>query len=96
MRARFFAGMESVLGAAADTVSTPGGSDPVAVTIVAHDIGPVGGMERQIAELAVGLRVAGTAVTVIARTCELPPGAACASTACAAPAARSCSPIRGS
>ena len=32
---------------------------PCAVTIVAHDIGPVGGMERQLAELALGLRRAG-------------------------------------
>jgi UDP-glucose:(heptosyl)LPS alpha-1,3-glucosyltransferase len=43
-----------------------------AVTIVAHDIGPVGGMERQLAELALGLRRAGREVHVIARTCELP------------------------
>ncbi len=45
---------------------------PCAVTIVAHDVGPVGGMERQLAELAVGLRRAGHEVRVIARTCELP------------------------
>jgi hypothetical protein len=45
------------------------------VTIVAHDVGSVGGMERQLAELAVGLRGLGHAVTVIARTCELPPDA---------------------
>ena len=43
-----------------------------AVTIVAHDIGPVGGMERQLVELALGLRGAGHEVQVIARTCELP------------------------
>jgi glycosyltransferase involved in cell wall biosynthesis len=42
------------------------------VTIVAHDVGPVGGMERQLAELALGLRRAGHEVSVIARTCELP------------------------
>jgi glycosyltransferase involved in cell wall biosynthesis len=42
------------------------------VTIVAHDVGAVGGMERQIAELVVGLRRLGHGVTVIARTCELP------------------------
>lgn len=41
------------------------------VTIVAHDVGPVGGMERQLAELALGLRRAGHEVRVIARTCEL-------------------------
>lgn len=44
----------------------------VAVTIVAHDVGSVGGMERQLAELAIGLRRLGHEVTVIARTCELP------------------------
>lgn len=42
------------------------------VTIVAHDVGSVGGMERQLAELVLGLRRLGYAVTVIARTCELP------------------------
>ncbi len=46
-----------------------------AVTIVAHDIGPVGGMERVLAELILGLRALGHDVTVIARTCELPAGA---------------------
>lgn len=45
---------------------------PCEVTIVAHDVGSVGGMERQLAELALGLRGLGHAVTVIARTCELP------------------------
>jgi UDP-glucose:(heptosyl)LPS alpha-1,3-glucosyltransferase len=44
----------------------------VKVTVVAHDIGSVGGMERQLAELVLGLRRRGHAVTVIARTCELP------------------------
>jgi len=43
-----------------------------AVTIVAHDIGSVGGMERVLAELILGLRARGHEVTVIARTCELP------------------------
>jgi glycosyltransferase involved in cell wall biosynthesis len=43
------------------------------VTIVAHDVGPVGGMERQLTELIEGLSSAGWAVTVIARRCELPP-----------------------
>ncbi|HXA53316.1 MAG TPA: glycosyltransferase family 4 protein [Solirubrobacteraceae bacterium] len=42
------------------------------VTIVAHDVGSVGGMERQLAELVLGLRRRGHAVTVIARTCALP------------------------
>jgi UDP-glucose:(heptosyl)LPS alpha-1,3-glucosyltransferase len=45
------------------------------VTIVAHDVGPVGGMERQLSELALGLRRLGHEVTVIARTCELPANA---------------------
>jgi glycosyltransferase involved in cell wall biosynthesis len=45
------------------------------VTIVANDVGAVGGMERQLAELAVGLSRLGHNVTVIARTCELPAGA---------------------
>jgi UDP-glucose:(heptosyl)LPS alpha-1,3-glucosyltransferase len=45
------------------------------VTIVAHDIGPVRGMERQLSELLIGLRELGHAVTVIARTCDLPDSA---------------------
>ena len=45
------------------------------MTIVAHDIGPVGGMERVLAELILGLRALGHDVTVIARTSELPAGA---------------------
>ncbi|HSZ06405.1 MAG TPA: glycosyltransferase family 4 protein [Solirubrobacteraceae bacterium] len=45
---------------------------PCAVTIVAHHVGSVGGMERQLAELAVGLRALGHEVTVIAHVCELP------------------------
>lgn len=44
------------------------------VTIVANDIGPVGGMERQLVELVTGLGRLGHEVTVIARTCELPAG----------------------
>jgi UDP-glucose:(heptosyl)LPS alpha-1,3-glucosyltransferase len=43
------------------------------VTIVAHDVGAVGGMERVLAELITGLRALGHRVTVIARTCELAP-----------------------
>jgi glycosyltransferase involved in cell wall biosynthesis len=49
----------------------PGACD---LTIVAHDIGAVRGMERQLSELIVGLRRLGHEVTVIARTCELPAG----------------------
>ncbi len=42
------------------------------VTIIAHDIGPVGGMERQLVALITGLRRLGHRVRVIARTCVLP------------------------
>jgi glycosyltransferase involved in cell wall biosynthesis len=45
------------------------------VTIVAHHVGSVGGMERQLAELAIGLRRLGHEVTVIAHACELPASA---------------------
>jgi UDP-glucose:(heptosyl)LPS alpha-1,3-glucosyltransferase len=45
---------------------------PGDVTIVAHDIGSVGGMERVLAELVSGLAARGDRVTVIARTCILP------------------------
>jgi glycosyltransferase involved in cell wall biosynthesis len=44
---------------------------PKEVTIVAQDIGPVGGMERQLTELIKGLRRLGYQITVIARTCDL-------------------------
>lgn len=44
-----------------------------AVTIVAHDVGTPGGMERQLAELAGGLLDRGWRVTIIARECRLPP-----------------------
>jgi UDP-glucose:(heptosyl)LPS alpha-1,3-glucosyltransferase len=56
----------------------PARAAPGPVTIVAHDIGSVGGMERQLAELITGLRRRGHEVVVIARTCELPedPGVA--------------------
>ncbi len=49
-------------------------SRSIDVTIVAHDIGAVGGMERQLTDLILGLRRLGHPVTVIARTCELPAG----------------------
>jgi glycosyltransferase involved in cell wall biosynthesis len=45
------------------------------VTLVAHDVGGTGGMERQLAELAIGLRRLGHQVSVIARTCDLPASA---------------------
>jgi glycosyltransferase involved in cell wall biosynthesis len=58
-----------------DTRPAPGGvaeRSACEVTIVAHDVGSVGGMERQLAELAIGLERLGHRVTVIAWTCELP------------------------
>ncbi len=45
------------------------------VTLVAHHVGPVGGMERVLSELALGLRRRGYRVTVIAYACDLPPAA---------------------
>jgi UDP-glucose:(heptosyl)LPS alpha-1,3-glucosyltransferase len=44
------------------------------VTIVAHDINAVRGMERQLSDLISGLLQSGHRITVIARTCELPAG----------------------
>jgi glycosyltransferase involved in cell wall biosynthesis len=43
------------------------------VTIIAQDVGPVGGMELQLTELITGLLGNGFAVTVIASTCQLSP-----------------------
>jgi UDP-glucose:(heptosyl)LPS alpha-1,3-glucosyltransferase len=43
------------------------------VTIVANDIGSVGGMERQLTELITGLLETGHEVTVLSWTCALPP-----------------------
>jgi UDP-glucose:(heptosyl)LPS alpha-1,3-glucosyltransferase len=45
---------------------------PPTVTIVAHDIGGPGGMERQLEQLIRGLLGLGAEVTVISRTCRLP------------------------
>ncbi|MDA0163871.1 glycosyltransferase family 4 protein [Solirubrobacter ginsenosidimutans] len=42
------------------------------VTLVAHHIGPVGGMELQVAQLATGLLARGHRVTTIAQASELP------------------------
>ena len=54
----------------------PAASGPACeVTLLAHHIGSVGGMERQITDLIMGLRRLGHEVTVIAYACELPPGA---------------------
>jgi glycosyltransferase involved in cell wall biosynthesis len=44
------------------------------ITIVAHDIGPVRGMERQLSGLVVGLERLGYKITVVARVCDLPQG----------------------
>jgi UDP-glucose:(heptosyl)LPS alpha-1,3-glucosyltransferase len=46
---------------------------PREITIVANDIRPEGGMELQLTVLVTGLLGAGHDVTVISRTCELPP-----------------------
>lgn len=43
------------------------------VTIVAHDVGGVGGMERVLSELTQGLLDAGHHVTIVSRSCALPP-----------------------
>ncbi len=61
-------------GASARPPGAPRVASAREVTIVAHDVGSVGGMERVLAELAVGLQARGHQVTVIARTCVLPPG----------------------
>jgi glycosyltransferase involved in cell wall biosynthesis len=63
-------------GLAGGRAGTTGDIDPPCeVTIVAHDVGSVGGMERQLGELALGLRRLGHPVSVIAWTCALPPEA---------------------
>jgi glycosyltransferase involved in cell wall biosynthesis len=49
----------------------PTNRDANEVTIVAHDIGPIGGMERQLTELVSGLLSRGWKVTVVGRTCHL-------------------------
>jgi glycosyltransferase involved in cell wall biosynthesis len=48
-------------------------AEALEVTIVAHDVGGIGGMERQLAELVTGLLDAGDRVTLVARTCAIPP-----------------------
>jgi glycosyltransferase involved in cell wall biosynthesis len=50
--------------------AVPAGRD---ITVVAHDIGSVGGMERQLTELIAGLLGRGYRVTVIARRCDVQP-----------------------
>lgn len=54
-------------------VQAPAAGAPTAVTLVAHHVGRVGGMERQLAQLALGLRRRGHEVTVIAHECRLAP-----------------------
>jgi glycosyltransferase involved in cell wall biosynthesis len=44
------------------------------VTIVAHEVSSLGGMERQLSRLICGLAERGTDVTVVAARCELPAG----------------------
>lgn len=51
-----------------------GAPHPPQVTLVAHHVGSVGGMERVLTQLALGLRRRGYEVTVIAYACELPAG----------------------
>lgn len=48
-------------------------ASPPEVTIVANDVGGVGGMERQLTELITGLLAGGARVRVISWTCDLPP-----------------------
>ncbi len=62
------------MSAAATPDSQAPQASPAEVTIVAHDIGPVGGMERQLVQLISGLRRLGHPVTVVGRVCELPAG----------------------
>jgi glycosyltransferase involved in cell wall biosynthesis len=49
--------------------------EPGKVVVVAHDVGPVGGMERQLSELVSGLLAEGWSVTVLSRSCQLAPRA---------------------
>lgn len=63
-----------VTAARAGRKPTGPGDRPCPVTIIAHDIGPVGGMERVLSELIAGLNERGHELTVIARTCRVPAG----------------------
>ncbi len=65
-------GLRGTTGPDLESVGTPSRTPPGDVTIVAHHVGSVGGMERQLAELVLGLRRLGHDVTVIAHACELP------------------------
>ncbi len=46
---------------------------PAQVTLVAHRVGPVGGMEQMLSRLIQGLLETGWEVTVVARSCDLSP-----------------------
>ena len=50
---------------------TARGGQPSSVTIVAHDVGGIGGMERQLEQLVIGLARMGREVLVVARGCAL-------------------------
>lgn len=52
------------------------------LTLVASDVAPIGGMERVAFELCARLLARGWAVTVVARSCALPPTRDCASAGC--------------
>lgn len=67
-RARFEA-----LRTARDVLRAPVGDHMrPSVTVVAHEVGTQGGMERQLGELCHGLLERGYRVVVVARRCELP------------------------
>ena len=60
------------LRSALDARRAPADPTLPAVTIVAHEVGTQGGMERQLGELCRGLLERGHRVVVVARRCELP------------------------
>jgi UDP-glucose:(heptosyl)LPS alpha-1,3-glucosyltransferase len=45
---------------------------PPPLTIVAHEVAPLGGMERQLSRLICGIAERGAEVTIVAARCELP------------------------
>jgi glycosyltransferase involved in cell wall biosynthesis len=63
--------MAPLVDSHAEPVAAPAG-ELRELTLVAHHVGPVGGMERVLSELALGLRERGYGVTVIAYECDLP------------------------
>jgi len=58
--------------AIAESRAAPRSDEPVPVTIVAHDVGGIGGMERHLEQLVLRLAELGHDVRVIARRCQLP------------------------